>query len=81
MKLGLDITEVEFEIENDRINAEIISDPDFDDDNFTTYALKNCPTEKGFWMEILSGYEKYFSQAQIESGVPYTPIEEETIEL
>jgi hypothetical protein len=82
MVVGLDLIEAEF----DRINAEkselIRNAPDFNDELFTTYANKNCPTEKGFWLQIVEGYEKYFTIEEIVEAVPYIPKdEEETYEI
>lgn len=70
IKLGLDLTEAEFDAENARVTAEIIADNDFDDVNFTTYATKSNPTDKGYWMQLVEGYEKYFANSQYPL-VPY----------
>jgi|688.fasta_scaffold90953_5 hypothetical protein len=80
MQLGYDLTEIEFDLENARVTAEIIAEPDFDDVNFTTYATKSSPTDKGYWMQLVSGYEKHFKNTQYPL-VPYIPLTEETYEV
>jgi hypothetical protein len=79
--MGIDLTESEFDSRNAEISEQIKAD--FPDDTlFTAYANKNCPTEKGYWLQIVSGYEKYFSIEEIVEAVPYIPKDEEqTIEL
>lgn len=77
---GYDLTEAQFDAENIRVTAEIKSDPDFNDSLFTQYASKNCPTEKGYWMQLVEGYEKHFENTQYPL-VPYIPLTEETYEV
>lgn len=80
MGVGLDLTEIEFDFRNAEISEQI--KVDFPEDTlFTTYAAKTCPTAKGYWMQIVSGYEKYFSVEEITTAVPYTELEEQTYEL
>jgi hypothetical protein len=81
MSVGIDLTEIEFDLRNQQITDAIRNEPDFNDNLFTTYALKNCPTQKGYWMQIVSGFEKYFTNDELESAVDYIPLNEETIEL
>jgi uncharacterized protein YllA (UPF0747 family) len=80
MSVGYDLTEQEFDLENARVTAEIKSDPDFNDSLFTQYASKDCPTEKGYWMQLVEGYEKYFINSEYPL-VPYIPLTEETYEV
>jgi hypothetical protein len=81
MELGYNLTEQEFDLENARVTAEIKSEPNLNDLNFTSYATKNCPTEKGFWMQLVKGYEKHFINSPYPL-VEYVPLNnEETIEL
>jgi hypothetical protein len=79
--MGIDLTELEFDLRNSQISEKI--KVDFPEDTlFTTYATKTCPTDKGYWLQIVSGYEKYFSIKEIADAVPYIPKDEEqTIEL
>jgi hypothetical protein len=81
MGVGLDLRESEFDLRNSQISEHI--KVDFPEDTlFTDYANKNCPTEKGYWLQIVSGYEKYFTIEEIVEAVPYIPKDEEqTIEL
>ena len=80
MVVGLDLTELEFDIRNSEISERIRVD--FPEDTlFTIYATKTCPTSKGYWLQIVSGYEKYFSIEEIVDAVPYTELEEQTYEL
>ena len=79
MVVGLDLTEQEFDLRNAEISEQI--KVDFPEDTlFTTYATKNCPTQKGYWLQIVSGYEKYFSVEEIVDAVPYID-NEETYEI
>jgi hypothetical protein len=81
MGVGYNLTEQEFDIENARVTAEIKSELNFNDIHFTQYATKNCPTEKGFWMQLVEGYEKHFVNSEYPL-VEYVPLDnEETIEL
>ena len=80
MSVGYDLTEQEFDLENARVTAEIKSDPDFNDSLFTQYASKDCPTEKGYWMQLVEGYEKYFINSEYPL-VSYIPLTEETYEV
>lgn len=83
MGVGLDLTEIEFDFRNAEISEQI--KVDFPEDTlFTTYAAKTCPTAKGYWMQIVSGYEKYFTIGEIVDAVPYVPYiepEEEIYEI
>jgi hypothetical protein len=76
MGVGYDLTELQFDLENARVTAEIKLDPNFDDMLFTQYATKNCPTEIGFWMQMVVGYEKHFINTQYPL-VEYVPKQEE----
>ena len=77
--MGIDLTELEFDLRNAEISEQI--KVDFPEDTlFTTYATKNCPTAKGYWLQIVSGYEKYFSVEEIADAVPYID-NEETYEI
>lgn len=80
-RLGFDLTEVEFDAENSRVTLLFKADG-IDGD---TYATKSNPTNKGYWMQIADGFEKYFSEEQLNSVVEYVPKQEEnetiTIEL
>jgi hypothetical protein len=60
---GLDLTEQEFDLINQRISTEIGEN----------YASKTSVTDKGYWLEIVDAYEKYFTETEIESAVVYTP--------
>lgn len=72
---GIDLLEDEFDLRNSEISEQVKID--FPEDTlFTTYATKSCPTEKGYWMQIVSGYEKYFTEEEIADAVPYIPKEE-----
>lgn len=74
--VGIDFTEAEFDLRNAEISEQI--KVDFPEDTlFTTYATKSCPTLKGYWMQVIIGYEKYFSVEEIAGAVEYVPIEEE----
>jgi len=76
--MGIDLTEAQFDLINQRVTQEFKSDGI--DGNI--YATKSNPTEKGFWMQIVSGYEKYFTNEELDSAVEYVPLtNEETIEL
>jgi hypothetical protein len=75
--VGLDLTEAEFDLVNARVTEAIKADGAICD----SYADKNCPTQKGYWLQIVSGFEKYFSVEEIADVVPYIAKEEETIEL
>jgi hypothetical protein len=77
MSVGLDLTEAEFDLINQRITEAFKADG-IDGDNYST---KSCPTQKGYWMQIVSGFEKYFTNEELESAVDYIPLNEETIEL
>lgn len=83
MLVGIDLTEAEFDLRNLTISIHIKSD--FPDDLlFKQYSDKTNPTEKGYWMQIVSGYEKYFTIGEIVDAVPYVPYiepEEETYEI
>lgn len=81
MSVGLDLTEAEFDVRNQQISDAIRNEPDFNDSLFVTYALKSCPTNKGYWLQIIEGYEKYFTIEEIADAIPYVSLEEETIEL
>lgn len=71
--VGIDLTEIEFDLRNAEISEQI--KVDFPDDTlFVTYATKTCPTQKGYWMQIVSGYEKYFSVEEIADAVNYIPL-------
>ena len=82
--VGLDLTEEQFDIVNAEKTAAIRNSADFDDPLFTSYAIKNCRTAKGFWMQIVTGYEHIFSPEQLDSAVEYVPLieqEEATYEV
>ncbi len=81
MVIGLDLTELQFDLRNAEISEQI--KVDFPEDTlFTAYANKNCPTEKGYWLQIVEGYEKYFTIEEKVEAVPYIPKdEEETYEI
>lgn len=70
---GLDLTEEEFDLLNAEKSEIIRSAPDFNDELFTSYASKNCPTEKGFWMQIVEAYLWIFTHEEIAKSVPYLP--------
>jgi hypothetical protein len=77
--MGIDLTEEEFDI----LNAEKTAILQSRGVKCEAYAAKNCPTVKGYWMQIVEGCEDIFTQEQLDSAVEYMPIiiEEETIEL
>lgn len=58
--MGIDLTELEFDAENARVTALFKADG-IDGD---TYATKSNQTEKGYWMQLVAGYEKYFANSQ-----------------
>jgi hypothetical protein len=60
---GLDLTEGEFDLINQRISTEIGEN----------YATKTTPTNKGYWLQIVNGYKNYFTKDEINSSVEYTP--------
>jgi len=60
---GLDLTEQEFDIVNARISDAIGEN----------YATKTTPTNKGYWLQIVNGYNNYFTKDEINSSVEYTP--------
>jgi hypothetical protein len=60
---GLDLTEQEFDLINQRISTEIGEN----------YASKTTPTNKGYWLQIVNGYKNYFTKDEINSSVEYTP--------
>jgi hypothetical protein len=72
MSVGLDLTELEFDAINSRVKADCNADG-FMCDN---YAIKTMATDKGYWMQICEGYEKYFSQQELASAVEYVEITE-----
>jgi hypothetical protein len=74
---GLDLTVQEFDVINARV-TQAFKDDGIDGDN---YATKSNRTTKGYWMQIVSGFEKYFTNEELESAVDYIPLNEETIEL
>jgi hypothetical protein len=75
---GLDLTEAEFDL----VNAEKTAILKSRGVECEAYAGKNCPTNKGYWMQIVEGYEDIFTQEQLDSAVEYVPLtNEETIEL
>jgi hypothetical protein len=76
MVTGFDLTEQEFDLENARVTALFKADG-IDGD---VYATKSCPTEKGYWMQLVEGFEKYFINTQY-SLVEYVPKEDETYEI
>jgi hypothetical protein len=79
MQLGFDLTEQEFDAENARVTALFKADG-IDGD---TYATKSNQTDKGYWMQLVLGYEKYFLNSQY-TLVEYLPKEDNetiTIEL
>lgn len=80
MGIGIDLTESEFDLRNSEISEQIKVDYP-EDTLFTTYATKTCPTLKGYWMQIVSGYENYFRVEEIADAVPYIESEEETYEI
>lgn len=69
--LGLDLTEAQFDIRN----AEITALCNADGLPCDSYAGKTNPTIKGFWMQIVNGYEDYFTQTEITNSVEYIPLE------
>jgi hypothetical protein len=60
---GLDLTEQEFDTINARVSAAIGEN----------YATKTTPTNKGYWLQIVSGYMQYFTEDEINSSVEYRP--------
>jgi hypothetical protein len=60
---GLDLTEQEFDTINARVSAAIGEN----------YATKTTPTNKGYWLQIVNGYNNYFTKEEINSSVEYTP--------
>jgi hypothetical protein len=58
---GLDLTEQEFDIVNDRISLQIKEN----------YATKICQTDKGYWLQIVVGYEQYFTNQEMNSAVAF----------
>ena len=60
---GLDLTEQEFDLINQRISDEI----------GINYATKVCQTDKGYWLQIVKGYEEYFTQDEINSAIAFIP--------
>ena len=60
---GLDLTEQEFDLINQRISNEIGEN----------YASKTSITDKGYWLEIVPTYHKYFTETEIANAVVYTP--------
>lgn len=81
MFIGIDLTEQEFDLRNQQISDAIRNEPDFNDELFNIYAIKNSPTAKGFWLQIVAGHEKYFSIEEIAVAVPYIYLENGTIEI
>lgn len=76
--VGLDLTEQEFDVINQRVTNAI----KVDGVECETYAFKTNATMKGFWLPILEAYLKYFSVEEIADAVEYVPIdEEETYEI
>jgi hypothetical protein len=71
---GLDLTEQEFDVINARVTQAFKADG-IDGDN---YATKSNRTTKGYWMQIVSGFEKYFTQEELNSAVEYIAKEEIT---
>jgi hypothetical protein len=69
--MGLDLTEQEFDLINARLTAAFKSDG-IDGD---VYDNKLCPTEKGYWLQIVSGFEKYFTKEELENQVDYIPLQ------
>lgn len=74
--VGLDLTEQEFDVINARVTAACNADG-LQCENF---AVKNCATENGFWMQV-TGFEKYFTAQELAQTIVYAPITEETIEI
>jgi hypothetical protein len=76
--MGIDLTEAEFDLINQRVTQAFKADGIEGE----VYANKSCPTDKGYWLQIVSGFEKYFTNQELESAVHYIPKDEEqTIEL
>jgi hypothetical protein len=69
--MGLDLTEEEFDL----INAEKTAIIKSRGIECEAYASKNCPTEKGFWLQIVEGYEDIFTQEQLNKAVDYLPLQ------
>lgn len=76
--MGIDLTEQEFDVVNLRVTAAIINDG-----IQGVYASKSNKTLKGYWMQIVEGYEKYFTEDELNSAIEYVPLveEEETYEI
>lgn len=72
--VGLDLTEQEFDIINSRVANALTLDGIVCD----SYHAKNCPTQKGYWMQVTK-FEKYFSGQQLNTAIPYD--NEETYEI
>jgi len=68
--MGIDLTESEFEIINDRVTEAFKADGI----DGSVYATKSNVTTKGFWMQIVPGYEKYFSTQELEAAIDYEQI-------
>ncbi len=76
--MGIDLTEAEFDLINQRVTEAFKADGIEGE----VYANKSCPTDKGYWLQIVSGFEKYFTIEEIVEAVPYIPKdEEETYEI
>lgn len=58
---GLDLTEQDFDVVNERISLQIGEN----------YATKICQTDKGYWLQIVKGYEQYFTSEEINSAVAF----------
>jgi hypothetical protein len=60
---GLNLTEQEFDLINQRISDAI----------GVNYASKSCKTDKGYWLEIVPTYNEYFTESEIANAVVFTP--------
>ena len=67
---GLDLTEEEFDLVNAEKTA-IIKSKGIECE---AYAGKNCPTEKGYWLQIVEGFEDIFTEEELNKAVEYLPL-------
>jgi len=75
--VGLDLTENQF----DNINARVTVAANAAWLTCDAYADKKLITDKGYFMEICSGYEQFFTAQELAAAVEYVPVDEEIIEL
>ena len=69
--MGLDLTEEEFDLVNAEKTA-IIKSKGIECE---AYAGKNCPTEKGYWLQIVEGFEDIFTEEELNKAVDYLPLQ------